>query len=161
MDQPNTGSSTRSSKQGSTQSSPAVVFTRRYKAAPEKVWRAWTDPQALAKWFGPDDGGVVSVAEMDVRVGGRYHIRFGVPGAEEHNVSGVYREVVLHEKLVFSWAWQSTPERVSRVTVVLQADGPGTELIFRHEQFFNQAARDRHEQGWAGAFTKLDRLLAA
>lgn len=143
-----------------TQSSPAVTFTRHYKATPEKVWRAWTDPQAIAQWFGPDDGGVVSVAEMDVRVGGRYHIRFGVPGEDEHDVSGVYSEVVPHQKLVFSWAWKSTPERVSRVTVVLQAEAAGTELIFRHEQFFDQAARDRHQQGWVGAFAKLDRLLA-
>jgi uncharacterized protein YndB with AHSA1/START domain len=96
---------------------------------------------------------------MDVRVGGRYHIRFGVPGGEEHNVSGVYQEVVVNRKLVFSWAWQSTPERVSRVTVTLQPSGPGTELVFVHEQFFDQAARDRHNQGWAGAFAKLDRFL--
>ena len=144
-----------------TQSIPAVIFTRNYKAAPEKVWRAWTDPQALAQWFGPDDAGVVSLAEMDVRVGGRYHIRFGVPGDEEHNVAGVYQEVVPNEKLVFSWAWQSTPERVSRVTVVLQPESGGTELIFRHEQFFDQAARDGHNRGWTAAFVKLDRHLAA
>jgi uncharacterized protein YndB with AHSA1/START domain len=143
-----------------TQISPAVIFTRHYKATPEKVWRAWTDPQALAQWFGPDDGGLVALAELDVRVGGRYHIRFGVPGDEEHNVSGVYQEVVPNKKLVFSWAWQSTPERVSRVTVVLQPESGGTELIFRHEQFFDEAARDRHEEGWGGAFIKLDRLLA-
>jgi uncharacterized protein YndB with AHSA1/START domain len=143
-----------------TQSSSAVIFTRHYKVAPEKVWRAWTDPQALAQWFGPDDAGVVALAELDVRVGGRYHIRFGVPGQEKHNVSGVYQEVVPNEKLVFSWAWQSTPERVSRVTVVLQPESGGTELIFRHEQFFDEVARDRHEEGWGGAFIKLDRLLA-
>lgn len=77
-----------------TQSIPAAIFTRRYKAAPEKVWRAWTDPHALAQWFGPDDAGVVSLADMDVRVGGRYHIRFVLPGDEEHNISGVYQEVV-------------------------------------------------------------------
>jgi uncharacterized protein YndB with AHSA1/START domain len=144
-----------------TQSSPAVVFTRHYQVAPEKVWRAWTDPQALARWFGPDEAGVVSVIEMDVRVGGRYHIRFGVPGAEEHNVLGVYQQVVPHEKIVFSWAWQSTPERVSRVTVVMQAEGSGTEMTFRHEQFFDEAARDRHHQGWSGAMDKLDRFMAA
>jgi uncharacterized protein YndB with AHSA1/START domain len=147
--------------QSATQSIPAVIFSRHYKAAPEKVWRAWTDPQALAQWFGPDDAGVVSLADMDVRVGGRYHIRFGVPGDEEHNVSGVYQEVVPNEKLVFSWAWQSTPERVSRVTVVLRPEGGGTEMIFRHEQFFDEAARDRHHQGWSGAMYKLDRFMAA
>ena len=145
--------------QGHAPLAPFVSFTRHYKAAPEKVWRAWTNPQALAGWFGPDEAGVVSLAEMDVRVGGRYHIRFGVPGGEEHNVAGAYHEVALNQKLVFSWAWQSTPERVSRVTVLLRPKDGGTELNFRHEQFFDQAARDGHNQGWAGAFAKLDRLL--
>jgi uncharacterized protein YndB with AHSA1/START domain len=156
-------SSSKSSKSSRTQDRPSVSFTRRYHAPPEEVWRAWTDPQALAQWFGPDDDGVVSLAELDVRVGGRYLIRFGVPGAEEHNVSGVYQEVVPKQKLVFSWAWQSTPERVSRVSVSLRPLGvgvnAGTELIFVHEQFYDQAARDAHHRGWAGAFAKLDRFL--
>ena len=102
---------------------------------------------------------MVSLAELDVRVGGGYHIRFGVPGGEEHNVSGVYQEVVPNQKLVFSWGWQSTPERVSRVSVRLRPVGAGTELVFVHEQFYDQAARDAHHRGWAGAFAKLDRFL--
>jgi uncharacterized protein YndB with AHSA1/START domain len=99
------------------------------------------------------------VADLDVRVGGRYHIRFGVPGAEVHDVSGVYQEVELNRKLVFSWAWKSTPERVSQVTVTLRPAASGTELIFVHEKFYDQAARDGHNQGWAGAFAKLDLLF--
>jgi uncharacterized protein YndB with AHSA1/START domain len=74
-------------------------------------------------------------------------------------VSGVYQEVVPKQKLVFSWAWQSTPERVSRVSVSLRPVGAGTELTFVHEQFHDQAARDGHNKGWAGAFAKLDRFL--
>jgi uncharacterized protein YndB with AHSA1/START domain len=105
---------------GSTKDRPSVTFTRHYNVAPEKVWRAWTDPKTLAKWFGPDVDGVVSVADMDVRVGGEYHIVFGVPGGEQHDVSGVYQEVVRNRKLVFSWSWKSTPERVSLVTVTLR-----------------------------------------
>lgn len=143
----------------STQERPSVNFTRHYKASPEKVWQAWTDPQALARWFGPDSESVVSVADLDVRVGGRYHIRFGVPGGEVHDVSGVYQEVVPTQKLVFSWAWKSTPERVSQVTVMLRPWGGGTELTFVHEKFFDQAARDSHNQGWTGAFARLDRLF--
>lgn len=149
-----------SSKSSSTQERPSVNFSRHYNVSPEKVWRAWTDPEVLAKWFGPDPEGVVSLADMDVRVGGQYHIRFGVPGGEEHDVAGVYQEVVPHQKLVFSWAWKSTPERVSLVTVTLRPSGSGTELIFVHERFYDQAARDGHNVGWTGAFAKLDRLLA-
>jgi uncharacterized protein YndB with AHSA1/START domain len=146
--------------QSSTKDRPSVNITRHYDASPEKVWHAWTDPQALARWFGPDSEGVVSLAELDVRVGGRYHIRFGVPGAEVHDVSGIYQQVQPKRKLVFSWAWKSTPERASRVSVSLRPLGAGTELTFVHEQFYDEAARDAHNKGWIGAFAKLDRFLS-
>jgi len=138
---------------------PSVNFTRHYQASPEKVWRAWTDPQALARWFGPDPESVVSVASLDVRVGGRYHIRFGVPGGEVHDVSGVYQEVLPSGKLVFSWAWKSSPERVSQVSVMLRPRDGGTELTFVHEKFYDQAACDSHNQGWTGAFARLGLLF--
>jgi uncharacterized protein YndB with AHSA1/START domain len=104
-------------------------------------------------------GTTAAEAEADVRVGGSYHIRMVVPN-DEHNVSGVYREVVPNEKLVFTWAWRTTPERESLVTVHLKADGDGgTIMTFTHEQFFDEAARDRHNAGWSGTFEKLAAYL--
>jgi uncharacterized protein YndB with AHSA1/START domain len=94
-----------------------------------------------------------------VRVGGRYHIKAVTP-TDEHNVGGVYREVVPNEKLVFTWAWQSMPERESVVTVLFKPDGDGTLLTLTHEQFFDEPARDRHQQGWTGALEKLAKYLA-
>lgn len=102
----------------------------------------------------------VTRAELDVREGGRYHIAFRTPDGEEHDVSGVYQEVLPHSKLVFSWAWKSTPERVSRVTLLFCAIDGGTELDFLHERFFDRAARDNHARGWTGTFLKLDAVLA-
>lgn len=147
-------------ERSTTQDRPAVNITRHYPVSPEKVWRAWTDPQALVQWFGPDPAGVVSIADVDLRVGGRYHIQFGVPGQETHDVSGNYLEVEPHRRLVFDWCWKSTPERVSLVSLAFKPSGAGTELVFVHERFFDQAAREGHNQGWAGAFLKLDKLLA-
>ena len=138
---------------------PSLRITRRYPVAPEKVWRAWTDPQALARWFGPGDTESVAIADLDVREGGRYHIRFFTTDGEQHDVSGVYQEVVEHRRLAFSWAWKSTPERVSRVTIELRPVEGGTELDFLHDRFFDQAARDNHERGWTGTFARLDALL--
>jgi len=93
---------------------------------------------------------------MDVRVGGRYRISFEGSSGEYHEVGGVYREVVPNRRLVFSWAWHSTPERESLVTVQLKPDGAGTLLTFRHEQFVDQAARDNHERGWTELLGKLE-----
>jgi uncharacterized protein YndB with AHSA1/START domain len=147
--------------QSPTQDKPSLQLTRRYAVAPEKVWRAWTDPQALSCWFGPADAKAVTRAELDVRVGGRYHIAFRTSDGQEHDVSGVYQEVAAHRTLSFTWAWKSTPERVSLVTIRLRADGSGTEMEFRHDRFFDQQARDNHERGWTGAIAKLDQFLQA
>jgi uncharacterized protein YndB with AHSA1/START domain len=139
---------------------PFLNLHRRYPVAPEKVWRAWTDPEAIKRWWGPDAGDRVSLAQLDVRVGGRYRIVFGGPQGTEHEVQGVYREVVPNRRLVFTWTWpNSTPERESLVTIVFKAAGGGTELDFRHEQFLDEAARDGHQRGWSGAFDKLEQFL--
>jgi uncharacterized protein YndB with AHSA1/START domain len=138
---------------------PSLTLKRRLNAPPEKVYAAWTDPEKIAKWFGPD-AGAVQRAETDVRIGGRYTIVFETEDGEEHHVSGAYREVVPDRKLVFTWAWRSTPERQSLVTVSIRPDGSGSLLTLLHEQFFDEAARDRHEHGWTGSLDKLERYLA-
>ncbi len=53
---------------------PSLTLTRSYPVAPEKVWRAWTDPQALKQWFKPDPSWLVPLVESDLRVDGRYRI---------------------------------------------------------------------------------------
>jgi len=95
-----------------------------------------------------------------VRVGGRYSVAFRTQDGEEHGVSGIYQEVVENRRLSFTWAWQSTPDRVSLVTIELRPTAHGTELDFRHDRFFDQQARDKHERGWSATFAKLDDFLA-
>ena len=139
---------------------PSLRIARGYPVAPEKVWRAWTDAQALKRWWGPDSSDRVSLAQLDVRPGGSFRIVFGGPQGTDHEVRGVYKEVVPNRRLAFTWTWpNSTPERESLVTIVFRAADGGTELDFRHEQFFDQAARDGHERGWSAAFSKLEQYL--
>ncbi|MGI9404524.1 MAG: SRPBCC family protein [Hyphomicrobium sp.] len=138
-------------------SKPSLTLKRRLTATPEKVFSAWTDPEKIARWWGPAQIKTVH-AEADARVGGRFNVIMRSPDGEEHNVSGVYREVIPNEKLVFTWAWRSTPERESLVTVALKADGAGTALTLTHEQFFDEAARDSHKSGWSGSLDKLERF---
>ncbi|QJW84559.1 SRPBCC domain-containing protein [Ramlibacter terrae] len=140
---------------------PELHIVRRYPVARDKVWAAWTDPQALSQWFGPGEMNSVTVAELDVRKGGRYRVRFRTPDGEEHEVRGEYVAVDPLRELVFSWAWQSTPDRVSQIAVRLRPVEDGTELDFRQTRFFDQAARDNHERGWSMTFAKLDTALAA
>jgi uncharacterized protein YndB with AHSA1/START domain len=143
----------------STPVNPSLTLKRRLNASPEKIYAAWTEPTQLTKWFGPE-GGVVERADLNVQPGGRYSIVFHGKDGEQHHVSGVYKEVVPNEKLAFTWAWRSTPERESYVTVMIKSDGPGSMLTLIHEKFFDEAARDRHNTGWTGALNKMEKLFA-
>ena len=138
---------------------PSLTLKRRLQAPPTKVFAAWTDAEKVKRWFAPGEATIIR-AESDARVGGRYRFVMRAPDGEEHDVSGVYRDVVANEKLVFTWAWKSTPERESVVTVLLQPDGDGTMLTLTHEQFADEDARDRHQHGWNGSLDKLEKLVA-
>jgi len=139
---------------------PSHTLTRSYPVAPEKVWRAWTDPEAIARWWGPGGEQPVALAELDVRVGGHFHIVFGGPQGTDHEVCGIYQEVVPNRKLVFTWIWpRTTPERESVVTIELRRSGSGTELLFRQEKLFDEAVRDGHRRGWTESFIKLEQFL--
>jgi len=139
---------------------PALSLQRRYPVAPEKVWRAWTDPQALKQWWGPGGPEAVSLVQLDVRVGGRFRIVFGGPQGDEHEVQGTYKEVVANRRLAFTWTWpRTTPERESLVTITFKPAAGGTELEFVHAQHFDEKVRDGHLRGWSEAFVKLERYL--
>ena len=140
---------------------PSLTVKRRFKAPPAKVFAAWTDPEKIKRWMGPGEIKAVR-AEADARVGGRYRVLMHSPGGEEHDVSGVYREVVANEKLVFTWAWKVAPPdepHESLVTVLIKPDGAGTVLTLTHERLFDEESRAGHEKGWIGAFDKLEKLV--
>jgi uncharacterized protein YndB with AHSA1/START domain len=139
---------------------PSLTIKRRFNAPPAKVFAAWTDPEKIVRWMGPGEVKALS-AESNPRVGGRYHWSMRAPSGEQHDVSGVFREVIPNEKLVFTWAWKTTPERESLVTLTFKPDSGGTLMTLMHEQFFDEDARDRHQGGWNGALEKLEKLLAA
>lgn len=140
---------------------PSLTLSRHYPVAPEKVWRAWTDAEAVRKWWGPGPGEPVSAAELDVRVGGKFRIVFGGADGKEHECAGVYKEIVPHRKLVFTWSWpRTTPERVSVVTIEFRGAGKGTDLVFRHEELFDEKVRDDHKRGWSGLLDNLAEFLS-
>jgi len=139
---------------------PSLTIKRHFNAPPAKVFSAWTDPEKVKHWMGPGEVKVLKV-ECDPRTGGRYRWLMQAPNGEEHDVSGIYREVIPNQKLVFTWAWKSTPERESLVTVDIRPDGTGSLMTFTHEQFFDEDARDRHQKGWSAAIDKMEEYLAA
>ncbi|HLZ04188.1 MAG TPA: SRPBCC domain-containing protein [Bradyrhizobium sp.] len=140
---------------------PSLALTRRIRARPEKVYAAWTEPQNLVRWFGPASAKPGTLhADLDVRVGGRYRIQFEKNDGEYCEVGGLYRDVVPNERLQFTWAWHSTPERESLVTIEFKLEAGGTLLVFNHAQFVDETARDNHARGWNELFAKLDEFVS-
>jgi uncharacterized protein YndB with AHSA1/START domain len=98
-------------------------------------------------------------AKLDVKSGGTYRISFRTPDDPDNDVRGTYREVIEGRKLVFTWAWKTTPERESLITVLVAPDGAGTLLTFTQEQFADEAARDAHYTGWLAALDRIEAML--
>jgi uncharacterized protein YndB with AHSA1/START domain len=140
----------------------SLTIVRRIRARPSLVFDALTTPEGIASWWGPDDGPVL-LAETDVRVGGRYRVRFRMHDGTEHESSGEYLEVVRPKRLAMSWRWAGGREDPgeSLVEIDLRAIAEGTELTFTHSRLHDEETRRSHEEGWNGALDKLERQLLA
>jgi uncharacterized protein YndB with AHSA1/START domain len=139
----------------------SLTLVRRIKARTSIVFDAITTAEGIAQWWGPDAGPVLE-AESDVRVGGRYRVRFRLLDGTEHESSGTYLELVRPERVVMSWRWTGGMEDPgeSRVEIALRTIPEGTELTFTHSRLHDEESRRSHEQGWLGALEKLEKLEA-
>jgi len=149
-------------------STTTLQISRTFQANREKVFQAWTTAEALKQWFGPTDDFTIPLAEVDLRVGGKYRIQMKAPDGELHTVGGVYREVAPPEKLVFTWTWEagggcgdSEKEHPAEtlVTVEFREKGQRTEVLLTHELFPNTESRDKHNEGWSGCLTRLAKVV--
>ncbi len=142
----------------------SLTLVRRIAARPSIVFDALTTPDGLRSWWGPDDGPVL-IAETDIRVGGRFRVRFRMLDGTEHESSGEYIEVMPPTRLVMSWRWTEGGEadeagKESRVEIDVRPISIGSELTFTHDRLETDASRDSHAWGWNGALDKLERRFA-
>lgn len=142
----------------------ALVIRRVLEAPRELVFAAWTEQAQATQWWGPH-GFTTAAAEMDVRIGGAWRRRMHSPEGTEHISSGVYREIVPPERLVFTFCWEQGgapghgPETVVTLTFADLGDGR-TEFVLRQEGFATVAGRDDHQRGWSGALDRLGDYLS-
>ena len=142
-----------------------LVIKRAFDAPRERVFAAWIDPEQGPRWWGPKGCTTVSNA-MDVRVGGAWRRVMRGPGGTEHQSSGVYREIVPPERLIFTFRWERGdaaghgPETV--VTVTFAELGPDrTQLTLRQERFATVSGRDEHNIGWSSTLDRFAEYLQA
>ena len=142
---------------------PELIITRVFDAPRSLVFAAWTQPEHLARWWGPK--GFVNVAwEMDVRPGGAWFRRMQAPDGTLYTKRGVYREIVAPERLVFTYvneAADGTLDRETLVTVTFEEQGARTRLTLHHTGFESVEARDAHQGGWSSCMERFADYLAA
>ena len=136
-------------------------LSRSFAAPRERVFRAFTSPAQLARWWGPK-GFTVPACTLDVRAGGAWRTVMRSPEGKDHIVSGVYREILPPERLVFTWAWEKDGARghETLVTIKLFETPGGTRLELRHERFETEESRDAHRDGWSSCLDSLEEALA-
>jgi uncharacterized protein YndB with AHSA1/START domain len=136
-------------------------MTRTLPAPRSAVWEAMTDPDQLAKWWGPKDFSSPSI-DFDPRVGGRYRIAMQPPDGEPFFLHGEFREVEPPTRLTYSFVWEppDPDDRETVVTVVLQDRDGRAEVSLDQGEFATEERRALHEGGWSDSFDKLAALLS-
>jgi len=135
---------------------------RRFAAAPEKVFAAFSQERLIGRWLSPSPEITLAVLQFDFRVGGTYRFAYRLPEGNTVIVGGVYRSIMPPSSIVFSWIIEPPDEHagiVSEVTVTITPDGGGSELLIRHEKLTRTGAVARHAEGWHGAMDQLAALL--
>ena len=158
---------------------PELFISRDFAAPRDLVWKAWTEPERLARWWGPS-GSAIHVAGLDLRPGGAFHYSMRQPKGPEIWGKFVFREVSPQERLVFVNTFSDAAGGLTRNpwiatwpleilnTLTLTEHAGKTRLTLRggpinataEELASFAAGRDGMQKGFAGTFAQLDRYLA-
>jgi len=160
-----------------------ITIERVFDAPREMVWRAWTEPKMVKRWWGPKDFTAPSI-KIDLRVGGKYIFCMHGPEGSEFDKdlysAGVYKEIVLKEKLVVSDYFSDAegnkidptvygmnadmPEEMNVVITFEKAGGGKTKLTIEYprpksEKQFQAMIKSGMEEGWNSSLDKLAQSL--
>ncbi len=150
-----------------------LVIERVFDAPPELVWKAWTEPERMMRWWGPN-GFTVPVCKIDFRVGGRVLFCMRSPEGQDYWNTGTYEEIVPLERIVYSDSFADEHGNVvpathygmstdfpleMRVTVTFEEVAGKTKMTLRHAGLPAGENRDMAGQGWNESFDKLAESL--
>ena len=153
---------------------PELVVTRVLDAPRELVFEAWTRAEHVKRWWGPR-GFTIPFCEIDLRPGGVFLRCMRSPEGRDFWVTGVFREVVVPERLAFTDSiadaegnvvpavdYEFGPDvPVERlITVTFEEHAGSTRVTVRHDGFWTGAERDLVRQGWASGLESLAEHLA-
>ena len=134
----------------------AFVIERSYPASPARVFQAFADEQAKAKWFAGPDGFVQHEKAFDFRVGGN-EVLVGKHGASHNNMVSAfyctYHDIVPNERIVYAYHMllDGVPISVSLATIEIRPEGSGTHLtVTEHGAFLDGYEDNGSREGGTG-----------
>jgi uncharacterized protein YndB with AHSA1/START domain len=143
-----------------------LTLTRTFDAPRAMVWKAWTDPAELARWWGPGQF-TNPVCKVDLRPGGAIYIEMRAPDGAVHPMGGEFREIVEPERLVLvTAALDSNGQPMFEVlnTVTFDDAGGKTRLTMRAQVLKTTAAAPQYlrgmREGWTQSLERLAHYLA-
>ena len=136
-----------------------IKLHRVFKAAPERVYRAFLDPDAMAKWL-PPHGFTGKVHSIDARVGGRYKMSFrNHSTGSSHSFGGEYLELVPNERIVHTDAFDDGPPGTMKTTITLKEVMVGTEVNIVQEGVPDAIPAEACYLGWGESLQLLQQLV--
>lgn len=136
---------------------------RTFNTLPQKVYKAWSQPDLFQRWWVPKSANGVSLVscDLDVRTGGKYRLEFRAGGSDTMAFYGKYLEVVPNQRIVWT---NDEGEGGAITTVTFKGEGGTTRLNF-HESYPSKEALEEALQGSAAGlpeqFEQLDELLSS
>lgn len=137
-----------------------VIFIEEtFRAPRDKVFKAWTKPESLKKWFMADEGVVVTDAAVHFEVGGTYFIEAMFPGFDPTRIEGAFLKVIMSEVLEYTWLTPVLKGRTTKVKVTFQDQDQGSKIHLYHAEFENENEMQLHIDGWKNCLAKLNEHL--
>ena len=126
------------------------------QALPARVFEAMTDPEQVAKWWGPQ-GFTCPEVTLDLRVGGAYRIAMQPPDGELFHLTGKYVEIEPPSRLAYTFRWEppDPDDRENVARIALRERDGATEVALTHGPFATEARRELHKSGWTDTLVRL------
>jgi uncharacterized protein YndB with AHSA1/START domain len=138
----------------------STTLRSRFNRPRETVFRAWTDPEVLKRWWCPP-GWAPDRMEVDLRVGGAYRLGMQKPGSPVVSVHGCFVEVHVPEKLVYTWNWENAFDHMppTQVTVEFIENDGMTDVVLCHEKLPEAGVCLEHRRAWTVTWQRLTAAL--